>query len=31
VTHHWIEGKGHDLKGCDAAIATVVAEWVSAL
>ena len=31
VTHHWFEGKGHDLKGCDAAIATVVAEWMSAL
>jgi uncharacterized protein len=31
VTHHWMEGKGHDLKGCDQRIAELVAEWVSAL
>ncbi len=31
VTHEWIEGKGHDLKGCDQRIADVVAAWVSAL
>ncbi len=31
VTHHWLEGKGHDLKGCDQRIAELVAEWVSAL
>ena len=31
VTHHWIEGRGHDLKGCDAVIARLVAEWISAL
>lgn len=31
VTHHWIEGKGHDLKGADAAIASAVAAWISAL
>lgn len=31
VTHHWIDGKGHDLKGCDAAIATIVAEWIKFL
>ncbi len=31
VTHHWLEGKGHDLKGCDAVIATTVAEWIAAL
>ena len=31
VTHHWIEGKGHDLKGCDVAVASVVADWVNAL
>ena len=28
VTHVWIEGKGHDLKGCDARIAEAVAAWV---
>lgn len=31
VTHHWMEGKGHDLKGCDQRIAELVAAWVSAL
>ncbi len=31
VTHHWIEGRGHDLKGSDAAIAAIVASWISAL
>jgi predicted alpha/beta-hydrolase family hydrolase len=31
VTHVWIEGKGHDLKGCDARVAEVVAEWVRGL
>ena len=31
VTHVWIDGKGHDLKGADARIAEVVAEWVSQL
>jgi len=31
VTHHWIEGKGHDLRGADAEVATVVAEWMSTL
>jgi predicted alpha/beta-hydrolase family hydrolase len=31
VTHVWIEGKGHDLKGCDARVAEVVAEWVQGL
>jgi len=28
VTHHWIEGKGHDLKGADRAIAEVVRDWL---
>jgi predicted alpha/beta-hydrolase family hydrolase len=28
VTHVWIEGKGHDLKGCDARIAEAVVAWV---
>jgi hypothetical protein len=31
VTHHWMEGKGHDLKGCDQRIATLVAAWISGL
>lgn len=31
VTHHWLDGKGHDLKGCDQRIADLVADWVSAL
>lgn len=30
VTHEWIEGKGHDLKGADARIATVVRDWMAA-
>ncbi len=31
VTHEWMDGKGHDLKGCDARIAAIVAAWVAAL
>ncbi len=31
VTHHWVEGKGHDLKGADAAVADVVREWLAGL
>lgn len=31
VTHHWVQGKGHDLKGADAEIAEVVAQWISGL
>jgi predicted alpha/beta-hydrolase family hydrolase len=31
VTHVWLEGKGHDLKGQDAAIAATVSEWVRSL
>jgi uncharacterized protein len=31
VTHVWMDGKGHDLKGCDQRIADVVAEWIAAL
>ena len=26
---HFIEGKGHDLKGCDNQIATLITEWLS--
>lgn len=31
VTHVWMEGKGHDLRGCDLQVAATVADWVSAL
>ncbi len=31
VTHHWLPGKRHDLKGADGEIATVVAEWIRGL
>jgi predicted alpha/beta-hydrolase family hydrolase len=31
VTHHWIEGKGHDLKGAEAVLASTVAGWLRAL
>jgi uncharacterized protein len=30
VTHVWLEGKGHDLKGSDAAIAAAVSDWLAA-
>ena len=29
VTHVWVEGKGHDLKGSDETVAASVAEWMS--
>ncbi len=31
VSHHWVEGKGHDLKGADSAVAAVIGEWLSTL
>jgi predicted alpha/beta-hydrolase family hydrolase len=31
VTHHWLPGKRHDLKGADAEIAEVVTDWIRAL
>jgi predicted alpha/beta-hydrolase family hydrolase len=31
VTHHWIEGARHDLKGKDAEVAAIVAAFVSSL
>jgi predicted alpha/beta-hydrolase family hydrolase len=31
VRHIWLEGKGHDLKGADAALAEIVSEWVARL
>jgi predicted alpha/beta-hydrolase family hydrolase len=30
VTHHWIEGRGHDLKGADREVAAVAREWLLA-
>ena len=29
VTHVWIDGKGHDLKGCDQRVADAVADWLA--
>ena len=29
VTHVWIEGKGHDLKGADQRVADAVAQWLN--
>lgn len=31
VTHVWLDGKGHDLKGQDDVIAAAVADWVRSL
>jgi uncharacterized protein len=31
VTHEWIEGKDHGMRGCDAAVAATVAAYVTAL
>jgi predicted alpha/beta-hydrolase family hydrolase len=31
VTHHWIVGKGHDLKGADAELASTVTGWLRRL
>lgn len=31
VTHLWVEGKGHDLKGADAVLADAVSEWLLSL
>jgi predicted alpha/beta-hydrolase family hydrolase len=31
VTHVWIEGKGHDLKGAEAAIVEAVTQWLKGL
>ena len=31
VTHHWVEGKGHDLKGADQAVADVITGWLRSL
>ena len=31
VTHVWLDGKGHDLKGADAAITAAVTAWLPSL
>ncbi|WP_421118899.1 alpha/beta family hydrolase [Aquihabitans daechungensis] len=31
VTHHIVEGKGHDLKGCDGEVAQVIRTWLRTL
>jgi uncharacterized protein len=31
VTHRWIEGKDHGMRGCDAAVAEIVAAYVRGL
>jgi uncharacterized protein len=29
VTHRWIEGKDHGLRGCDAAVSASILDWLS--
>jgi hypothetical protein len=29
VTHHWIEGKDHGLRGCEAEVSATVVDWLS--
>jgi uncharacterized protein len=31
VTHRWIDGKDHGLRGCQAAVTALVIEWLSGL
>ena len=31
VTHHWVENKGHDLKGADAEVSRVITDWLETL
>ncbi len=31
VSHHWIDGGRHELKGADAEVATVIASWLAGL
>jgi predicted alpha/beta-hydrolase family hydrolase len=31
VTHHWIEGKDHGIRGCEATVSAMVVEWLSEL
>jgi len=31
VTYHWVEGRGHDLKGRDAEVTAAVVEWLTTI
>jgi predicted alpha/beta-hydrolase family hydrolase len=31
VTHHWVEGKDHGMRGTEAAVARVVVDWLSTI
>lgn len=31
VTHHWVENRGHDLRGADAEVSTVITAWLDGL
>jgi len=31
VTHHWVENRGHDLKGADAEVCRVITDWIQSL
>ena len=31
VTHHWVDGKGHDLKGRDSEVSAAVTSWLAGL
>jgi predicted alpha/beta-hydrolase family hydrolase len=31
VTHHWVENRGHDLKGADRQVVDAVSAWLSSL
>jgi uncharacterized protein len=31
VTHRWIDGKGHALRGCDATVVEAAVEWMGSL
>lgn len=31
VSHHWVENRGHDLKGADAVVSAAICDWLGAL
>ncbi len=31
VAHHWVENRGHDLKGADAEVCRVITDWIQSL
>lgn len=31
VTHHWVENRGHDLKGAEAEVSAVITDWLGTL